>query len=128
MDNQFIPFVNTIKIYTLLPCAAVQRCVVGPPITRTLTHIHIHPLSLYYSDFVTLTRRYCVRPGRTSPPYPGHDMVDGQQLRTDWFPVLYNNNNSENNDNNCGNDDNNCDNNHEEEKRPADAKDNRTTA
>ncbi|MGD8838209.1 MAG: phytanoyl-CoA dioxygenase family protein [Gammaproteobacteria bacterium] len=33
--------------------------------------------------------RYVERPGRTSPPFPGHDMVDGQKLRTDWFPVLW---------------------------------------
>jgi ectoine hydroxylase-related dioxygenase (phytanoyl-CoA dioxygenase family) len=32
--------------------------------------------------------RYVERPGRTSPPYPGHDMVPGQRLRTDWFPML----------------------------------------
>jgi len=32
--------------------------------------------------------RYVTRPGRTSPPFPGHDMVDGQRLREDWFPVL----------------------------------------
>ena len=33
--------------------------------------------------------RYVERPGRTSPPYPGHGMVKGQRLREDWFPVLY---------------------------------------
>ena len=32
--------------------------------------------------------RYVERPGRTSPPFPGHDMVAGQKLRTDWFPVI----------------------------------------
>lgn len=32
--------------------------------------------------------RYVERPGRTSPPYPGHEMVPGQRLREDWFPVL----------------------------------------
>ncbi|KIC41339.1 phytanoyl-CoA dioxygenase [Ruegeria sp. ANG-R] len=32
--------------------------------------------------------RYVERPGRTSPPFPGHDMVPGQRLREDWFPVL----------------------------------------
>ena len=32
---------------------------------------------------------YSERPGRTSPPYPGHDMSDGQKLREDWFPVLW---------------------------------------
>ncbi|MDM7969392.1 MAG: phytanoyl-CoA dioxygenase family protein [Paracoccaceae bacterium] len=33
--------------------------------------------------------RYVERPGRTSPPFPGHDMQPGQKLREDWFPVLY---------------------------------------
>lgn len=33
--------------------------------------------------------RYTERPGRTSPPYPGHGMVKGQRLREDWFPVIY---------------------------------------
>lgn len=33
--------------------------------------------------------RYVERPGRTSPPYPGHDMQPGQKLREDWFPVIY---------------------------------------
>lgn len=32
--------------------------------------------------------RYVERPGRTSPPYPGHEMTPGQRLREDWFPVL----------------------------------------
>ncbi len=32
---------------------------------------------------------YIERPGRTSPPYPGHGMRDGQKLRADWFPVLW---------------------------------------
>ncbi|RWL44793.1 MAG: phytanoyl-CoA dioxygenase [Mesorhizobium sp.] len=32
---------------------------------------------------------YVERPGRTSPPYPGHDMKPGQKLREDWFPVIY---------------------------------------
>jgi ectoine hydroxylase-related dioxygenase (phytanoyl-CoA dioxygenase family) len=32
---------------------------------------------------------YSERSGRTSPPYPGHDMSDGQKLRGDWFPVLW---------------------------------------
>ena len=32
--------------------------------------------------------RYVERPGKTSPPFPGHDMVAGQRLREDWFPVL----------------------------------------
>ena len=32
--------------------------------------------------------RYVERPGRTSPPFPDHDMTPGQKLRTDWFPIL----------------------------------------
>jgi ectoine hydroxylase-related dioxygenase (phytanoyl-CoA dioxygenase family) len=32
---------------------------------------------------------YATRPGRTSPPFPGHDMKPGQRLREDWFPVIY---------------------------------------
>lgn len=32
--------------------------------------------------------RYVTRPGPTSPPFPGHDMTDGQRLRDDWFPLL----------------------------------------
>ena len=34
--------------------------------------------------------RYVERSGRTSPPYPGHNMTKGQKLRTDWFPVIWN--------------------------------------
>jgi len=33
--------------------------------------------------------RYVERPGRTSPPFPGHGMGAGQRLREDWFPVLW---------------------------------------
>ncbi len=32
---------------------------------------------------------YIERPGRTSPPFPDHNMQTGQILRTDWFPILY---------------------------------------
>lgn len=32
--------------------------------------------------------RYVQRPGRTSPPFPGHDMQQGDRLREDWFPIL----------------------------------------
>ncbi|MGR3637679.1 MAG: phytanoyl-CoA dioxygenase family protein [Shimia sp.] len=32
--------------------------------------------------------RYTTRPGPTSPPFPGHDMIEGQKLREDWFPML----------------------------------------
>jgi ectoine hydroxylase-related dioxygenase (phytanoyl-CoA dioxygenase family) len=33
--------------------------------------------------------RYVQRPGRTSPPFPGHDMQPGERLRADWFPVIW---------------------------------------
>lgn len=36
--------------------------------------------------------RYVQRPGRTSPPFPGHDMQPGQRLREDWFPVIFDRN------------------------------------
>lgn len=32
--------------------------------------------------------RYVERPGRTSPPFPGHGMVTGDRLRSDWFPIF----------------------------------------
>ena len=32
---------------------------------------------------------YTERPGKTSPPFPGHGMSEGEKLRTDWFPVLW---------------------------------------
>lgn len=33
--------------------------------------------------------RYVERPGRTSPPFPGHGMQPGERLREDWFPVIW---------------------------------------
>ncbi|QEN86012.1 phytanoyl-CoA dioxygenase [Labrys sp. KNU-23] len=33
--------------------------------------------------------RYVDRPGRTSPPYPGHGMSAGEKLREDWFPTVF---------------------------------------
>ncbi|MFT7147082.1 MAG: ectoine hydroxylase-related dioxygenase (phytanoyl-CoA dioxygenase family) [Yoonia sp.] len=33
--------------------------------------------------------RYVERAGPTSPPFPGHDMIPGQVLREDWFPVIF---------------------------------------
>jgi ectoine hydroxylase-related dioxygenase (phytanoyl-CoA dioxygenase family) len=38
--------------------------------------------------FVGDDARYVERPGRTSPPFPGHGMKAGERLREDWFPVL----------------------------------------
>jgi len=39
--------------------------------------------------FIGDDARYITRPGKTSPPFPGHDMKDGQVLRKDWFPIVY---------------------------------------
>lgn len=33
--------------------------------------------------------RYVERPGRTSPPFPGHAMKPGEPLRADWFPKIF---------------------------------------
>jgi ectoine hydroxylase-related dioxygenase (phytanoyl-CoA dioxygenase family) len=33
--------------------------------------------------------RFVERPGPTSPPFPGHNMLPGQVLREDWFPIIY---------------------------------------
>lgn len=33
--------------------------------------------------------RYVERPGRTSPPFPGHGMRPGDKLCEDWFPVIW---------------------------------------
>ncbi len=33
--------------------------------------------------------RYTERPGPTSPPFPSHDMKQGQILREDWFPFVF---------------------------------------
>lgn len=33
--------------------------------------------------------RYVERPGRTSPPFPGHGMTAGDRLREDWFPTIF---------------------------------------
>lgn len=39
--------------------------------------------------FVGDDARYVERPGRTSPPFPGHGMKAGERLRDDWFPVVF---------------------------------------
>jgi ectoine hydroxylase-related dioxygenase (phytanoyl-CoA dioxygenase family) len=33
--------------------------------------------------------RFAQRPGRTSPPYPDIGLEDGDRLREDWFPVVW---------------------------------------
>ena len=32
--------------------------------------------------------KYIQRDGKTSPPFPNHNMTDGQKLREDWFPYI----------------------------------------
>ena len=32
---------------------------------------------------------YIQRPGPTSPPFPEHNMIEGQKIREDWFPILF---------------------------------------
>jgi len=39
--------------------------------------------------FVGDDAHYVERPGRTSPPYPGHGMSAGEKLREDWFPTIF---------------------------------------
>jgi len=39
--------------------------------------------------FVGDDAHFVTRPGPTSPPFPGHGMVEGQRLREDWFPTIY---------------------------------------
>ncbi len=33
--------------------------------------------------------RYVERPGRTSPPFPGIGLANGERMREDWFPVVW---------------------------------------
>lgn len=33
--------------------------------------------------------RFVTRPGRTSPPFEGHGMSEGDRLREDWFPRIW---------------------------------------
>ena len=72
--------------WTLEPGDAVAfhfRCLHGARGNETATRRRAFSLRLVGND-----ARYVERPGRTSPPFPGHDMVPGQRLREDWFPVL----------------------------------------
>ena len=39
--------------------------------------------------FVGDDARYVERPGRTSPPIPGHGRHPGDRLREDWVPIIY---------------------------------------
>ncbi len=59
------------------------RCLHGARGNETTARRRAFSLRLVGDD-----ARYVERPGRTSPPFPGHDMVPGQRLREDWFPVL----------------------------------------
>ncbi len=59
------------------------RCLHGARGNETVSRRRAFSLRLVGDD-----ARYVERPGRTSPPFPGHDMVPGQRLREDWFPIL----------------------------------------
>ncbi|WP_121067873.1 phytanoyl-CoA dioxygenase family protein [Chachezhania antarctica] len=39
--------------------------------------------------FVGDDATYVERPGRTSPPFPGHGHKPGDRLREDWFPTIF---------------------------------------
>lgn len=60
------------------------RCLHGARGNRSSTRRRAFSLRLLGDD-----ARYVERPGRTSPPFPGHDMQPGQRLREDWFPVIW---------------------------------------
>jgi ectoine hydroxylase-related dioxygenase (phytanoyl-CoA dioxygenase family) len=38
--------------------------------------------------FIGDDAKYIQRDGKTSPPFPNHNMTDGQKLREDWFPHI----------------------------------------
>ena len=56
--------------------------------TVSYTHLDVYKRQAFSLRLVGDDARYVERPGRTSPPYPGHEMQPGQVLREDWFPVL----------------------------------------
>lgn len=60
------------------------RCLHGARGNRSSTRRRAFSLRLLGDD-----ARYVERPGRTSPPFPDHDMQPGQRLREDWFPVIW---------------------------------------
>ena len=39
--------------------------------------------------FVGDDAHFILRPGRTSPPYPGIGQQTGERLREDWFPTVW---------------------------------------
>ena len=49
------------------------------------TNIKRRVLSL---RFIGDDAKYIQRDGKTSPPFPNHNMTDGQKLREDWFPFI----------------------------------------
>ncbi|MFV2091806.1 MAG: phytanoyl-CoA dioxygenase family protein, partial [Hyphomicrobiales bacterium] len=60
------------------------RCVHGARANMTNNRRRAFSMRWLGDDMV-----YTMRPGRTSPPFPGHAMGEGQRLREDWFPVLW---------------------------------------
>lgn len=76
----------TIREWTMEPGDAIAfhyRTLHGARGNTTGTRRRAFSLRLVGDD-----ARYVERPGATSPPFPGHEMVAGQRLREDWFPVL----------------------------------------
>ena len=62
--------------------STIARCTVRAETSRTAVAAPFH------CGWLGDDARYVERPGRTSPPFPGHDMTPGQRLREDWFPIL----------------------------------------
>ena len=75
-----------IREWAMQPGDAVAfnfRCLHGARGNTSTTRRRAFSLRLVGDD-----ARYVTRPGPTSPPFPGHDMTEGQRLREDWFPRL----------------------------------------
>lgn len=92
-ENDFMPVPDpdsedmTIIEYEMEPGDAVAfhyRILHGARGNEATTRRRAFSLRLLGDDV-----RYVARPGPTSPPFPGHNMVPGQRLREDWFPILY---------------------------------------
>ncbi|MEM8754670.1 MAG: phytanoyl-CoA dioxygenase family protein [Pseudomonadota bacterium] len=60
------------------------RCLHGARGNEATTRRRAFSLRLVGDD-----ARYVERPGRTSPPFPGHGMSPGDGLREDWFPTIF---------------------------------------
>lgn len=77
----------TVLEWEMAPGDAVAfdyRCLHGARANTAANRRRAFSLRLVGAD-----ARYVERPGRTSPPSPGHGMRPGDRLRTDWFPVIW---------------------------------------